>query len=138
MSTSKVSKKQMIEMNTTASAIKGVLDNLRMQIGILDAEIKADEKSKAEYDRHLAILERQKSELIRRNEENAAWSKNYDTDVGPFAAKYKQMTEDIANIYDNAKNGHANGIKLLEKEFGYHPAFKRPQDTFSAIPFRPK
>lgn len=25
-----------------------------------------------------------------------------------------------------------------EKEFGYHPAFKRPQDTFSAIPFRPK
>ena len=45
---SKVSKKQMIEMNTTASAIKGVLDNLRMQIGVLDAEIKADEKSKAE------------------------------------------------------------------------------------------
>ena len=35
-------------MNTTASAIKGVLDNLRMQIGVLDAEIKADEKSKAE------------------------------------------------------------------------------------------
>ena len=31
----------MIEMNTTVSAIKGVLDNLRMQIGVLDAEIKA-------------------------------------------------------------------------------------------------
>ena len=23
------------------------------------------------------------------------------------------MTADIAKIYDNAKNGHANGIKLL-------------------------
>jgi hypothetical protein len=85
--TTKVSKKQMIEMNTTASAIKGVLDNLRMQLGLLDAEIRADEKSKAEYDRHLAVLQRQKEELLKRVGENAAWSKNYDTDVGPFAAK---------------------------------------------------
>jgi chromosome segregation ATPase len=85
--TTKVSKKQMIEMNTTASAIKGVLDNLRMQLGLLDDEIRADEKSKAEYDRHLAVLQRQKEELLKRVDENAAWSKNYDTDVGPFAAK---------------------------------------------------
>jgi hypothetical protein len=26
------------------------------------------------------------------------------------------MTADIANIYDNAKLGHANGIKLLVSE----------------------
>ena len=75
-------------MNTTASAIKGVLDNLRMQIGLLDAEIKADEKSKAEYDRHLATLQRQKDELLCRMSENNEWSRNYDTDVGPFAQKY--------------------------------------------------
>ena len=57
--------------------------------------------------------------------------------VGPFAARYKEMTADIGAIYERAKEGHQKGIKLLEKEFGYHPAFKRPQDTFSAIPFRP-
>lgn len=84
---SKVSKREMIEMNTTASAIKGVLDNLRMQIGLLDAEIRADERSKAEYDRHLAVLQRQKDDLLRRMSENTEWSKNYDTDVGPFAQK---------------------------------------------------
>lgn len=48
------------------------------------------------------------------------------------------MTNEIASIYENAKQGHIRGIKLLERDFGYHPAFKRPQDTFTAIPFRPK
>lgn len=47
------------------------------------------------------------------------------------------MTGDIGTLYDKAKEGHKKGIVLLEKEFGYHPAFKRPQDTFTAVPFRP-
>lgn len=137
MTTGSISRKEIIEMNRTSSAIKGVLDNLRMQIGILDAEIKADEKSKAEYERYLNILNTKKEDIIKRMESNAEWSKNYDRDIGPFANRYKEMTADIGKIYDRAKEGHQRGIKLLEKEFGYHPAFKRPQDTFSAIPFRP-
>jgi hypothetical protein len=47
------------------------------------------------------------------------------------------MTGEIGKIYDKAKQGHARGIVLLEKEFGYHPSFKHPGDTFTAIPFRP-
>ena len=35
----------------------------------------------------------------------------------------------IEAIYNNAKKGHQKGIVMLENEFGYHPAFKRPQDT---------
>eukprot|EP00602_Paraphysomonas_sp_CaronLab_P007813 CAMPEP_0185031050 /NCGR_PEP_ID=MMETSP1103-20130426/18289_1 /TAXON_ID=36769 /ORGANISM="Paraphysomonas bandaiensis, Strain Caron Lab Isolate" /LENGTH=137 /DNA_ID=CAMNT_0027566411 /DNA_START=132 /DNA_END=545 /DNA_ORIENTATION=- len=133
-----ITRKEMIEMNSTASAIKGVLDNLRMQLQMLDDEIKADEKSKAEFERHLNVLENRKSDILSRINANKEWSKNYDADIGPFANKYKEMTADIAAIYDRAKAGHTRGIKLLEKDFGYHPSFKRPQDTFTAIPFRPK
>ena len=45
------------------------------------------------------------------------------------------MTAEIGKIYDKAKQGRARGIVLLEKEFGYHPSFKHPGDTFTAIPF---
>lgn len=27
--------------------------------------------------------------------------------------------------------------QILMNEFGYHPEFKRPGDSFSAVPFRP-
>lgn len=112
-SNSSVTRKEMIEMNSTASAIKGVLDNLRMQLQILDSEIKSDENSKAEFERQLNILEQRKSDIQSRIRSNEEWSKNYDSDIGPFAQKYKQMTNDIASIYENAKQGHVRGIKLL-------------------------
>ena len=47
------------------------------------------------------------------------------------------MTSDIGTIYEKAKKGHAKGIVLLQQEFGYHPIFKHPGDTFTAIPFKP-
>ena len=46
-------KKQTILMDQTACSIKGVTDTLRVQIQILSADIKACEKSKAEFQRHL-------------------------------------------------------------------------------------
>jgi len=132
-----VSKKSMIAMDQTASSIKGVLDDLRVKLSILDAEINADKKSKAEFERHLGLLQKRKDELVFRMEANQAWAKTYDRDVGPFADRYKAMTADIGVIYEKAKIGHAKGIVMLQKEFGYHPAFKRPGDTFTGIPFKP-
>jgi hypothetical protein len=133
----KISKKEMIAMNRTSSNIKGVMDNLRMQLKVLDAEIKADEKSKEEFERYLNVLKTKQLDLQTRINFNQEFGKQYDTDIGPFANKYKEMTAEIGKIYNQAKIGHQNGIKLLEKEFNYHPAFKRPTDTFFAIPFRP-
>jgi hypothetical protein len=48
------------------------------------------------------------------------------------------MTGEIGGIYDKAKEGHANGLLILMREFGYHPIYKKPGDSFTAIPFRPK
>ena len=56
-------KRQTIIMDQTVCSIKGVTDNLRVQIQILTADIKACEKSKAEFDRHLTILETRRDEL---------------------------------------------------------------------------
>lgn len=52
--------------------------------------------------------------------------------------RYQSMTGEIGGIYDKAKAGHESGLKILMSEFGYHPEFKRPGDSFSAVPFRPK
>ena len=42
-------------MNRTSSSIKGVLDSVRTQLQILDASIKADEKSVAEFERLVLV-----------------------------------------------------------------------------------
>lgn len=47
------------------------------------------------------------------------------------------MASEVAILYDNARKEHAKGILLLENKFGYHPAFKRPGDSFRGIIFQP-
>ena len=132
-----ISKRDLIKMDETAVSIKGVLDNLRNQLHVLDADIKADKKGKADYDKLLTQLETRKAELQARIRKNEAWAHKYDNEIGPSMNKFGDMTSDIKVIYEKAKKGHADGIKLLQKEFNYHPAFKRPGDTFTAIPFKP-
>jgi len=124
-------------MNRTASSVKGVLDNMRTQLQILEFEIKGDTKSKAEFEKQLVGLDTRKIDLQKRVDANTEWLKSYDRDVGPFQQRYKEMTSEIADIYANAKKGHAKGIVLLQDEFGYHVPFKRPGDTFTAVAFRP-
>ena len=130
-------KKTMLEMDHAAVSIKGVGDTLRTQLNILSADIKAAESGKAEYDKRLGRLETRKADLLARIKKNEEWIHTYDTEVGPFANRYKEMTSDIGIIYEKAKKGHAKGIVLLQQEFGYHPIFKHPGDTFTAIPFKP-
>jgi hypothetical protein len=44
---------------------------------------------------------------------NDSWAETFDKDIGPFTAKYNQMTDDIGVLYANAKKGHTKGIALL-------------------------
>lgn len=124
-------------MDATAQSIKGVLNNLRVQLQVLDAEIKADIKGKADYDKTLKTLETRKAELQARIEHNKGWAKNFEAEMGPSMDSFGAMTQELGTIYAKAKQGHKDGIKLLENEFGYHPAFKKPGDTFFGIPYRP-
>lgn len=134
----KITKKEMLIMDRNACSIKGVLNDVKVQIEILNSEIKASKKSKLEFERNIGLLEAKKNDLQKRVEANKEWAATYDLEVGPFAQKYEDMTKEIGSIYDKAKSGHARGIVILEKEFGYHPTFKRPQDTFTASAWLPK
>ena len=132
-----IGKKQQLAMDHTACSVRGVLDNLRVSLQMLDAEIKGEERSKMEFDRRLLILSTRRDELLQRTNVNKNWLSAYEKNVGPFAQRYKEMTHEIGSIYKNAKVGHTRGIKLLEDSFDYHPLFKRPGDTFTATAFRP-
>ena len=124
-------------MNRTSNGISGVLENLRNQLAILEEEIKADEDGKAEYERTLGQLEVKRAEIQSRLDANSDWASTYALEIGPFEDRYNNMTANIGDIYNTAKKGHKRGVELLKKEFGYHPEFKRPGDTFTAVPFRP-
>ncbi|KAJ8598937.1 hypothetical protein CTAYLR_009851 [Chrysophaeum taylorii] len=126
------------KMNSTASGIVGVVESLRIKLEVLDGEIKADEKGMAEYERQIKQLQIQKEEIQKRLDANKVWAENYDRDVGPFQSTYGKNTESIKKQYDKARNFHEKGIEMLQQDFGYHPLFKHPKDTFSAVPFRPK
>ena len=62
--------------------------------------------------------------------------KSFHDDIGPFAKKYKTLVAEISQLYGEAKEKHAQGIKLLIKDFAYHPAFKRWDDHFWSVGYR--
>ena len=87
------------------------------------------------------VLERlkiQRQEQIDKKAALGEWAENYDKIIGPMQSTYGNNVDGIKNIYNNAKKFHKEGIQLLKDEFGYHPEFKRPGDTFTASPWQPK
>jgi len=126
------------KMNTTASGIVGVVESLRLKLELLDNEIRADENGISAYERQIKKLSIERQDIQKRLQENEAWAATYDRDIAPFQSTYAKNTETIKKQYDKAREFHAKGILMLQKDFGYHPAYKRPLDTFTAVPFRPK
>mmetsp|Transcript_14399 Transcript_14399/g.36341 ORF Transcript_14399/g.36341 Transcript_14399/m.36341 type:complete len:148 (+) Transcript_14399:58-501(+) len=121
----------------TSNGISGMVDNFQRKLKEVDADIKMDEKGIHEYKISLDRLRRRKADLEKRVLENKAFVKSFHDDIGPFAEKYKTLVNEISSLYGEAKEKHAQGIKVLIKDFAYHPAFKRWDDRFSSTPFKP-
>mmetsp|Transcript_35283 Transcript_35283/g.111508 ORF Transcript_35283/g.111508 Transcript_35283/m.111508 type:complete len:146 (+) Transcript_35283:214-651(+) len=120
-----------------ASAVGGSIDNMRKELQALDTDIKADKAGKAEYQEQINRLKRRKAVLEARVQANKDWAESFDGAIGPFENKYQTLVDEIHQLYGEAKEKHAEGLKLLMSDFQYHPAFKRWSDTFSASPFTP-
>jgi len=150
-------------VDSTSSAISGQLDNLSRNIKAVEAEIKADEDGKAEYENVIRRLEARKRDLEKRiggdawpgarprrppqsqtatapsprAVANQDWINTYEKDLGPFKDKYHALVKEIEQLYGSAKDKHAKGIQMLVNEFDYHVAYKRWSDSFTAVPFKP-
>lgn len=125
-----VGKKEITKMNRTASQIQGVFSEMQTQLNILDTEIKREEADKISYEVQLKKLNEKKNDLIKSIDAKEKWVKEAET--GNFAVAYGEIQKDIEQIYNKAKAGHKQGIKILENDFNYHPTFKRVGDGFHA------
>lgn len=100
---SKIGHKQFAALNSNAANINGVIDRLRIQLGILEAgkrsentpgreltrsDIKADRKGKEDYERELFKIRQRRQEALDRIARNTAWAEKFDQDIGPFERKY--------------------------------------------------
>ena len=132
-----IGRKEYEHFNSTASGITGVVETMKTRLAQLEEEIKRDEDDKREYEKSLNNLRMRKAELENQIEADTNWTKGFDSDIGPFIDTYNRNTEAIGDLYSEAAKSHKKGIEMLMAEFNYHPAFRRPGDTFSAIPFNP-
>lgn len=125
-------------LNANASAIGTMLEVLSKKLDALERDIRSDEEGKKEYEDQILRLNIRKDDLCKRLKRNKEWAAKFDKDIGPFEEMYDKMTAGMENLYENAKTQHAKGVRVLKSEFNYHPMFKKPGSTFSAVPFRPK
>lgn len=129
--------KNVNKFSATSSEIGGTAGNLTMSLKELEKDIKSDKAGKEEYENYMKLLNIRKEELQQRIRENKEW---IDTFAGAGGAEeqFKELIDNIKNVYNQAKGHHAKGIEMLIKNFDYHVAYKRPGDTFTATPFVPK
>ncbi|GFR44857.1 hypothetical protein Agub_g6200 [Astrephomene gubernaculifera] len=127
------------QFNQTSTNIGGTAEGLRRSLRELEADLKKDEEGKKEYETYLKRLEVQRADLQKKVDEHKAWLEAADAKGAESSEQqYMRLLEQIQHIYEGAKEFHGKGIDLLIKEFGYHIAYKRWNDTFTAIPFKPK
>jgi hypothetical protein len=129
--------KQAFEMKTNCSQSIRLIDNFDIKHSELISELTADGAGVEEYQGQLLRLKERRRFLEKRLKENQEWAANYDKEFGPFVEKYAEFVKMMETLYGDAKEKHAKGLELLMEHFGYHPAFKRWFDSFSAVPFRP-
>eukprot|EP01006_Ploeotia_vitrea_P067313 TRINITY_DN96932_c0_g1_i1.p2 TRINITY_DN96932_c0_g1~~TRINITY_DN96932_c0_g1_i1.p2 ORF type:complete len:157 (+),score=62.65 TRINITY_DN96932_c0_g1_i1:104-574(+) len=129
--------KQAYRLKTDSGHIGAIMDNLKRQLAELDKELAADKEGEKEYARMLSKLEKRKAFLEQRMAENRKWIDNFDKQIGPFEKRYEHLADSISGLYENAKEKHASALQILVDKFHYHPAFKRWDDDFTAVPFKP-
>ena len=133
-----ITNKEFERMKITESGISGTIITLTTDLATLNREIAADQKGVRDFDIQIERLKLQVEAIEKQKKGMISWAAEYDRVIGPMQTTYGANVDGIATIYNNAKVFHGKGIKLLEEEFNYHPAFKKHGAEFHAIPFRPK
>ena len=125
------------KLNSVASQMAGMVENLRGQLKRLEEEMKADKDGQKEYQDLIDALNRRKADLNKQIDRDQEWCDGFDDKIGGVQEKYDRFLEDMEGLYANAKAKHETGLELLIEHFNYHPLYKRWDDTFSGVPFKP-
>ncbi|EQC32582.1 hypothetical protein SDRG_09900 [Saprolegnia diclina VS20] len=133
-----VTAKEASNMNRSTSGIAGALDTLAGRMDMLEREIKADMKGKKDYEDELFKINTRKEDIMRKLAECERWNGIFQSKIKPLENSYLATTVEMSEEYDQAKIKHAQGLQVLIDNFNYHPEYKRYNDDFSAVPFRPK
>ncbi|KAL6747012.1 flagellar associated protein [Haematococcus lacustris] len=128
------------KFQVTASGIGGATTKMKQALAEVEAELKKDIAGQKEYEKYLQRITTKKQELQKRIDANKCWLDEFEKGdrIGAAEQKYKNLISQIETIYQGAKEFHGKGIELLVKDFQYHLAYKRWNDTFTAVPFKPK
>mmetsp|Transcript_16564 Transcript_16564/g.42051 ORF Transcript_16564/g.42051 Transcript_16564/m.42051 type:complete len:149 (+) Transcript_16564:123-569(+) len=126
-----------MKMKSIAGGLTGALENFHMRQREVEGELKVDAEGLAEVENELYKLNKRRKFLEDRIKTGKDWLENYETNIAPIAGQYDKMVAGMGEIYQTAVDGHTKGIELLKKDFGYHPAYKRHDDKFTATPFKP-
>merc|ERR1712232_1396484 len=105
----------------------------------MGAQTKRDEESLRAMDRDLQKAREDTERLERKvqTEERIVASMSPEQGVGRAMEDINKFTEEVHRTYNRCRENHKKAIGILEKEFGYHPAFKNgrvldPDHQFTA------
>jgi len=127
------------KFNDNSSVIGVTVANMRTQLDELKAELKADEDGLVQMRAILLRIRLVKKSLERRVKRAGDAAALYDKAIGPLSNVYDTAVEASGKLYDMAKQKHAKGVGVLEREFGYHPAYAKGRPgEFRSAPFVPK
>lgn len=126
--------------NKKGAGAAAELHNLRMLLKDTEAEIVADEESCKEMKRHIMALEVEKGKIAAKVAEDEAFvaAMTDEKSLGGVMKQFDGMQGFLEKAYNRARGKHKDGIELLKKEFGYHPAYRLGREgEFSATYFTP-
>jgi len=107
---------------------------LRERLKVLKVQVREDDMNLKEFKREIGKLRAKKEHLERKL---AAKREVYDQ----FSASTPEFPDTgIEELYSKTAAAHGRGIKLLQKEFGYNPLYKKHNGssrTFHGSPFVP-
>lgn len=126
--------------NKKGAGAAAELHNLRMLLKDTEQEIAADEESCKEMRRHIAALEVEKGKIEAKiaEDEKFVAAMCDEKSLGGVMKQFDGMQGFLEKAYNRARGKHKDGIELLKKEFGYHPAYRLGREgEFSATYFTP-
>jgi len=103
-----------------------LLLNLDKAVKDMETQIMMDKKALTEMDRNLDAMRSEADRLKRKIEEETMFveAMSPDKSLGSAMKKFSAFMTDVERTYPQLKQKHKDNIGILQKEFGYHPAFK--------------